>query len=205
MQQTKPPRGACAPRAHSRTGGFAADPQCWTDLLQGPRNGRVGPALPCTNSRCMSRAAVTDRAHRLLVVPCLARLRSENGPALQRGAKSLHQPALPLLRLQARRSSATRLLSLPGRRGQEATEGVALQRRLCLAPASHGGCTGPPTWRRRYHVRGGRAERVLAGQANNTRRNNGAVQQGDEADEAKHIGASQLIPSVRRTCGGSTG
>ena len=27
----------------------------------------------------------------------------------------------------------------------------------------------------------------------------GAAQQGDEADEAKHIGASQLIPSVGRT------
>jgi hypothetical protein len=27
----------------------------------------------------------------------------------------------------------------------------------------------------------------------------GAVEQGDEADEAEHNGASQLIPSVRRT------
>jgi hypothetical protein len=32
--------------------------------------------------------------------------------------------------------------------------------------------------------------------------NHGAVEQGDEADEAKHIGASQLIPGVRRTNGG---
>ena len=37
------------------------------------------------------------------------------------------------------------------------------------------------------------------GQANETRRSHGAVQQRDEADEAKHIGASQLIPGVRRT------
>ena len=29
--------------------------------------------------------------------------------------------------------------------------------------------------------------------------NHGGVEQGDEADEAKHIGASQLIPGVRLT------
>ena len=52
--------------------------------------------------------------------------------ALQRGASSLPQRALALLKLKARRSSATRLLSPRGRRGfQEATEGVAPQRRLC--------------------------------------------------------------------------
>jgi hypothetical protein len=32
----------------------------------------------------------------------------------------------------------------------------------------------------------------------------GEVEQGDEADEAEHIGASQLIPSVRRTVGGAS-
>ena len=42
--------------------------------------------------------------------------------------------------------------------------------------------------------------------AKHSRRNNEAVQQRDEADEAKHIGASQLIPGVRRTslAGGAT-
>jgi hypothetical protein len=38
-----------------------------------------------------------------------------------------------------------------------------------------------------------------AGRANDTRRNSGAAQQRDEADEAKHIEASQLIPGVRLT------
>ena len=38
---------------------------------------------------------------------------------------------------------------------------------------------------------------VSAGRANDARRNNEAAQQRDEADEAEHIGASQLIPGVR--------
>ena len=45
--------------------------------------------------------------------------------------------ALPLLKLKARRSSATRSLSSAGDRGfQGPSEGVALQRRLCLANAA---------------------------------------------------------------------
>ena len=41
-----------------------------------------------------------------------------------------------------------------------------------------------------------------AGRANEARRNNEAAQQRDEADEAKRIGASQLIPVLGRPVAG---
>ena len=62
--------------------------------------------------------------------------------------------ALALLKLKSRRSPATRLLSARGGRGfHEATEGVALQRRLCSGARARGGAAGERA-RQRYHTRG---------------------------------------------------
>jgi hypothetical protein len=107
--------------------------------LAGPRNGRVGPASLRTNSRCLSSAGFTGSVQqpRAGAAVALSAFQSwvawaADRLALQRGASSLLNVALALLKLKSRRSPATRVLSPRGGRAfQEATEGVALQRRLC--------------------------------------------------------------------------
>ena len=115
--------------------------------VAGPRNGRVGPASLRTNSRCLSSAAFTGSVQQSRAGAAVAASASclrWLGPRIASLFSEARAPcvnvALALLKLKSRRSPATRLLSARGGRGfQEATEGVALQRRLCLAPASHRG------------------------------------------------------------------
>ncbi len=112
---------------------------CWTDLLRGTPNGRVGLALLGTNSRCLSRAAFLLGAaatscliRRYSCIPALGGVGLRAASLSSEARTELPQRALPLLRLKPRRSPATRWLPARGRRGfREATEGVALQRRLC--------------------------------------------------------------------------
>ena len=175
MKQTKPAQ--------------AMELRSLSPVLDGPvagrRNGRVGPASLRTNSRCLSSAAFTGSVQRSRAgaavaasASCLRWLGPRIASLFSEARALCVHVALALLKLRSRRSPATRLLSARSRRGfYEATEGVALQRRLCLAPASHRGAQARTTWRRRYHVRSGRAEQASAAQANDTRWNNGAVQQ----------------------------
>jgi hypothetical protein len=57
-------------------------------------------------------------------------------------------------------------------------------------------CFNGNAWRWRYHPLCGQVKHGPVRQGYEVRRNTEAVQQRDEADEAKHIGASQLIPGV---------
>ena len=140
--------------------------------VAGPRNGRVGLALLRTNSRCLSRAAVTGSAQQ----PRAAR------PSLP--AQSCLTWLGPV---ESPRSSARRELSASTCAGTAEAEGASLfsdaiavasrcvagSRRLlraslfsdafALEPASMVAAAGEPARRRRYHARG-LAERVSAGQ-----------------------------------------
>ena len=97
------------------------------------------PGVASRSSRCLSSAAFTGSVQqpRAGAAVALSAFQSwvawaADRLALQRGASSLLNVALALLKLKSRRSPATRVLSPRGGRGfQEATEGVALQRRLC--------------------------------------------------------------------------